>query len=66
MPQITLNGKTMQTTHTTLDILLNEMALSQGRFAVEVNGNLVPKSQFEQFKLENNMVIEVVRAVGGG
>lgn len=66
MSTVIVNGKTMQTTHQTLQLLVNELGLSQGRFAVEVNGELVPKSQLSQTRIKDGMVIEVVQAVGGG
>lgn len=66
MSTVIVNGKTMQTTHQTLQLLVNELGLSQGRFAVEVNGELVPKSQLSQTRIKEGMVIEVVQAVGGG
>lgn len=66
MKQITLNGKTLQTPHSTLELLLNDMELLKGRFAVEVDGELIPKSQLANFPLKNGMIIEIVQAVGGG
>lgn len=64
--QIILNGETLTTTHTNLQIFLDEMGQTQGRFAVEVNGELIPKSQLATTPLTENMKIEVVQAVGGG
>lgn len=66
MAQVTINGKTMQTTHQTVQLLLNELGLSQGRYAVEVNKELVPKSNLGQLRIKDGMNIEVVHAVGGG
>ncbi|MFW2177332.1 MULTISPECIES: sulfur carrier protein ThiS [unclassified Moraxella] len=66
MPQVQLNGETMQTLHTNLLQFLDEMGQTQGRFAVEVNGELVPKTQLGNTPITDNMTIEVVQAVGGG
>lgn len=66
MPQVTLNGETMQTIHSNLQLFLDEMGQTQGRFAVEINGELIPKSQISDVTLTNGMRIEVVQAVGGG
>lgn len=66
MPQVSLNGRVMQTLHQNLQLFLDEMAQTQGRFAVEINGELVPKSQLANVILTDGMVIEVVQAVGGG
>ena len=66
MPQVTLNGDVNQTLHQNLLLLLNEMGQTQGRFAVEINGELIPKSQLANITLQDGMNIEVVQAVGGG
>lgn len=66
MSTVTINGKTMQTSHQTVQLVLNELGLSQGRYAVEVNGELIPKSDLSQTAIKDGMVIEVVQAVGGG
>lgn len=66
MSQVSLNGKTMQTLHSNLLQFLDEMGQTKGRYAVEINGELIPKSQLATFTLQDGMVIEVVQAVGGG
>lgn len=66
MPQIILNGHIKQTLHQNLLQLLDEMGQTQGRFAVEINGELIPKSQLANVTLQDGMNIEVVQAVGGG
>ncbi len=66
MSTITVNGKTLQTTHQTVQLVLNELGLSKGRYAVEVNGDLVLKSELAQLRVVEGMAIEVVQAVGGG
>lgn len=66
MSTVTVNGKTMQTTHQTVQLVVNELGLSQGRYAVEVDGELIPKSQLSKTIIKDGMVIEVVQAVGGG
>ena len=66
MSLISVNGRTLQTTHQTVQLVVNELGLSSGRYAVEVNGELVPKSELGQLLIVEGMVIEVVQAVGGG
>lgn len=66
MSSIIVNGKTLQTTHQTVQLVINELGLSQGRYAVEVNGELIPKSELGHVKVVEGMTIEVVQAVGGG
>ena len=66
MSTISVNGKNLQTTHQTVQLVVNELGLSQGRYAVEVDGDLIPKSELAQLRIEEGMNIEVVQAVGGG
>lgn len=66
MSTIHVNGKTLQTTHQTVQLVVNELGLSSGRYAVEVDGELVPKSELAQLRIVEGMNIEVVQAVGGG
>lgn len=66
MSTISVNGKSLQTTHQTVQLVINELGLSQGRYAVEVDGKLMPKSELAQLRIVEGMNIEVVQAVGGG
>lgn len=66
MSTIYVNGKTLQTTHQTVQLVVNELGLSSGRYAVEVDGELIPKSELPQLRIIEGMNIEVVQAVGGG
>lgn len=66
MSTISVNGKTLQTTHQTVQLVVNELGLSSGRYAVEVNGELIPKSELDNLHIIDGMIIEVVQAVGGG
>ncbi len=66
MSDITVNGRHLQTTHQTVQLVVNELGLSAGRYAVEVNGELIPKSELGQLRITEGMNIEVVQAVGGG
>ena len=66
MSNINVNGKTLQTTHQTVQLVVNELGLSTGRYAVEVDGELIPKSELDKLRIVEGMNIEVVQAVGGG
>lgn len=66
MSTIHVNGRTLQTTHQTVQLVVNELGLSTGRYAVEVDGELTPKSELAQLRIVEGMSIEVVQAVGGG
>lgn len=66
MYTITVNGEQQQTNHQMVKAVLDELQLTQGRYAVEINGELIPKSELSATPVEQSMVIEVVQAVGGG
>ena len=66
MYTITVNGAKQQTEQLTVKAVLDELQLTQGRYAVEINGELIPKSELAATNVEQEMVIEVVQAVGGG
>ena len=64
--QITLNGETL--------ILANQMKIGQllssleisGRFAVEINKQIIPCSSFSTYEIESGDNVEIIEAVGGG
>lgn len=66
MLNITLNGDAISTDQSNVLALLENLELTQGRFAVEINGMLIPKSRLADTAVHDGMVIEVVQAVGGG
>ncbi|AWB34375.1 sulfur carrier protein ThiS [Orrella marina] len=65
--QIQLNGHTttVETGSTVLD-LLARLDLTGKRVAVEINRQIVPRSQHANHTVQENDVVEVVVAVGGG
>lgn len=64
---ITVNGE-----HRSLDraLTISELLLELGatgkRVAVEVNQEIVPRSEHAQYQLKNDDRVEVVQAIGGG
>lgn len=50
----------------TLADLLDGLDLLGKRIAVEQNGEIVPKSQYEHTRFQGGDAIEIVVAVGGG
>ena len=46
--------------------LLVMLGLDGKRIAVEVNRDIVPRSDYDSFKLSDNDTIEIVNAIGGG
>lgn len=49
-----------------LQQLLQELGITGGRIAVELNGEIVPRSGFRQCLLQVGDSIEIVQAIGGG
>lgn len=50
----------------TLQWLIDDLGLTGKRLAIEVNEDIVPRSQHADFRLSNGDRIEVVHAIGGG
>jgi sulfur carrier protein len=61
-----LNGQPHVTAALTLADLIIELALTGKRYAIEIDGLLVPKSRHAAFILQADQKIEIVHAVGGG
>jgi thiamine biosynthesis protein ThiS len=65
--EIFLNGKARQLeNNSNLSHLLKELQLENKRLAVEVNLNIIPRSQFEHYLLSAGDKVEIVHAIGGG
>ena len=64
---ITLNGqsKTLKNSDT-VGTLIIELGYENKRIAVELNGDIVPKSQHATTPLNAGASLEIVVAVGGG
>ena len=64
--KITVNGDNLELAGSTIADLVTQLSLSGRRLAVEVNRDIVPKSQHAQFRLQDGDVVEIVHAIGGG
>lgn len=65
--QIVLNGEPREVDEdTTLAALIGDLALATTRYAVEVNGDLVPRSEHARCGLAAGDRVEIVQAIGGG
>ncbi|OYY50702.1 MAG: thiamine biosynthesis protein ThiS [Methylophilaceae bacterium 17-44-8] len=66
--QITINGndKHFDTDAMSISALVLHMNLVGKRIAIEHNGEIVPRSQFEVVMLTSGDRLEIVGAVGGG
>ena len=64
---ISINGKTRTLeAELSLQDLLQDLGMTTGRIAVELNGNIVPRGQFSSQLISNLDRIEIVQAIGGG
>jgi sulfur carrier protein len=64
---IKINGITRQFPDpTNLASLVKELGLTGKRFALELNGEIVPHSSISNLHLAEGDILEVVIAVGGG
>jgi sulfur carrier protein len=64
--KVTVNGTEMPLPGDFVIAQLLERMGVTGRFAVEINETIAPRSQFATHPLQDGDRIEIVRAVGGG
>ena len=64
---IMLNGEAKQVNSDySVAQLLDELNLQNKRLAVEINQDLISRSQFSQHKFNKDDKVEIVQAIGGG
>lgn len=63
---VKVNGKDLDIAEKTLSEYLATTSYDSKRIAVERNGDIVPKSQYDITVLEEGDSVEVVSFVGGG
>ena len=67
MLTIFINGESQQVDNgTTIEQLLASLDLSDQRLAVEVNQDIVPRSEFSKHTFNEQDKVEIVQAIGGG
>lgn len=49
----------------TIENLINKLQL-EGKFAIEINQNIIPRSEYLDTELRAGDNIEIVQAIGGG
>ena len=65
--QIRLNGEVLETAAAlTVQGLVAQQQLTGQRVAVELNGDVVPRSRWGEVSLKDGDQVELVRAIGGG
>ena len=64
---IVLNGKQqLVTDQCTISELIVQLGLAEKRLAVEVNLDIIPRSEHSQHQLSADDKVEIVHAIGGG
>lgn len=63
---ITVNGEKIQTDAKYLNELLSEMDLTGQLCAIEVNKQLIPHKERNEYALQDGDDVEIVTLVGGG
>ena len=64
--RLSINGEeTFLDNVTTITELLNHLSL-KGKIAVEINREIVPRSQFNNYQINDGDLVEIVHAIGGG
>jgi len=66
--QLNINGKprSFEPANLTVADLVQHLELVGKRLAIERNGEIVPRSQFDSTQLADGDKLEIVGAVGGG
>ena len=64
--QVFINGKsTVLAGPISVAVLLRQMKI-EGKVAVEINHDIIPRSRFEQQNVNEGDTLEIVHAIGGG
>lgn len=63
---VTVNGEKVEAVDKNLAEYLEEEAFDIKKIAVEINGEIVPKSKYSETVLHDGDSVEVVSFVGGG
>ncbi len=64
--QLQVNGDSLEFDGRTISDLLVQLAIHGRRLAVEVNRDIIPKSEHADFALSDGDIVEIVHAIGGG
>lgn len=64
--RLKVNGEYRETQSETILELLKELDIIPERVAVEVNLNVIKKADYNNFRLKEGDVVEIVYFVGGG
>lgn len=63
---VKINGKETEVSNVTVAEYISQTSYDVKRIAVERNGDIVPKSQYDKVVLKDGDCLEIVSFVGGG
>ena len=63
---VKINGEQTDAAGKTMAAYLRDNDLETGRIAIEVNGEILPKAEYENYILADGDSCEIVNFVGGG
>jgi sulfur carrier protein len=66
MINITVNGKKETINTISLSEYLNSKNINKNTVVVEINGNIIQKTDVEKTEFKENDKVEIVRFIGGG
>ena len=65
--QVLINGKATEVApEATVSDLLEQLELKGKRIAIELNGEILPRSRHTDQRLDDGDQLEIVHAIGGG
>ena len=63
---VIINGTAVDADNKTVEEYLSQTDYNRSRIAVEINGDIVPKSQYHTVVFKDGDTVEIVGFVGGG
>ena len=67
MISIMVNGDKLKIEEdSTIEILLELLNITPARLAIEINGEVIPRSEILEKVLQDGDILEIVKAIGGG
>ena len=67
MIEIQLNGKTHHLKKSlNVSQLLNSLMINKKKVAIEINGEVLSKDNYDSYSIKQNDVVEIVTFIGGG
>ena len=64
--KVLLNGSTYSVENNCSVVALIKNLELNGKYAVEINQTIIPRSEYSNQKINNGDKIEIVQAIGGG